>query len=117
GAFPTGPLPAIQGGGINRRLPEDGYGAIQAIDPKTGERRWIFKLSDLTDSGVLTTASDVLFAGGREGHFFALEARTGALLWNARLGGQVASGPMTYSVGGRQYIAVSAGSALFAYAL
>jgi alcohol dehydrogenase (cytochrome c) len=58
-----------------------------------------------------------LFSGGREGYFFALDARTGALLWKATLGGVVASGPMTYSVDGRQYIAVAAGHSLFAFAL
>jgi alcohol dehydrogenase (cytochrome c) len=46
-----------------------------------------------------------------------LNARTGALLWKSTVGGQVASGPMTYAVGGRQYVAVAAGSSLFAFAL
>ena len=117
GAFPTGPIPGLQGGPINRQIPDEGYGAIQAVDPKTGARRWEFKLTDLTLSGVLTTGSDLVFAGGREGWFFALDARTGALLWKAQVGGEVASGPMTYSAGGRQYVAVSAGHSLFAYAL
>ena len=110
GAFPTGPLPGLQGGPINRRIPEEGYGAVQAIDPRTGDRKWIFKLTDITLSGVLSTASDLVFAGGREGVFFALDARTGALVWKANVGGEVASGPMSYSVGGRQYIAVASGS-------
>ena len=66
---------------------------------------------------MLSTASDLVFAGGREGVFFALDARTGALVWKANVGGEVASGPMSYSVGGRQYIAVAAGNSLFAYAL
>jgi glucose dehydrogenase len=65
----------------------------------------------------LTTASDVLFSGGREGYFFALDARTGELLWKASVGGQVNAGPMSYAVGGRQYVTIAAGSALFAYAL
>jgi len=117
GAFPVGPIPTLHGGPINRRIPEQGYGAIQAFDPKTGTRRWIFKLADLTDSGVLSTASDLVFAGGREGYFFALDARDGSLLWKANLGGNVASGPITYAVNGRQYVAVSAGNSLFAYAL
>ena len=46
---------------VNRRLPEEGYGAVQAFDPKTGETKWEFKMTDVTDSGVLTTASDLLF--------------------------------------------------------
>ena len=74
-------------------------------------------MTDVTDAGVLTTASDLLFSGGREGYFFALDARTGAPLWKANVGGQVSAGPMTYSVGGRQYVAIAAGSSLFVYAL
>ena len=54
------------------------------------------------------TAADLLFSGGRESHFFALDARTGELLWKTNLGGTVASGPMTYAANGHQYVAVSA---------
>jgi len=80
-------------------------------------RKWEFKMADVTGSGVLTTASDVLFAGGREGYFWALDARTGIELWRASVGGPVDSGPMTYEVNGRQYVAVSAGNVLFTFAL
>jgi len=96
---------------------ETGYGSVRAIDPLTGTRKWEFKMPTVTESGILTTASDVLFAGGREGYFFALDARTGAVLWRATLGGVVISGPMSYAVAGRQYVAVAAGSALFSFAL
>ena len=74
-------------------------------------------MTDVTDSGVLSTASDLVFAGGREGYFFALDARTGDLLWKSSVGGQVSAGPMSYSVGGRQYVAIAAGSSLFVYGL
>jgi glucose dehydrogenase len=79
--------------------------------------KWQFKMADVTDSGILTTATDLLFAGGREGYFFALDARTGDLLWKANVGGQVSAGAMSYAVGGKQYVAIAAGSALFVYAL
>jgi alcohol dehydrogenase (cytochrome c) len=72
---------------------------------------------DYTESGVLTTGSDLLFSGGREGHFFALDARTGELLWKTNLGGNVASGPITYSVDGHQYVAVCADTALYVFGL
>ena len=71
----------------------------------------------MTDAGILTTASDLLFSGGRDGYFFALDARTGALLWKVAVGGVLASGPMTYAVKGRQYVAVAAGNCLFTFAL
>jgi len=101
----------------NLRKDEEGYGVIRALDAATGERKWEFKMNDVTDAGILTTASDLLFSGGREGYFYPLDARTGALLWKTAVGANVASGPMTYALGGRQYVAVAAGSALFTFAL
>lgn len=101
----------------NLKTEDEGYGAVQAFDPKTGERKWEFKMNDITWAGVLTTDSDLLFSGGREGYFYALDDRTGKLLWKISLGGQINSGPMSYAVNGRQYIAVSAGTALFTFAL
>jgi alcohol dehydrogenase (cytochrome c) len=101
----------------NLKKEEEGYGAIRALDPKTLDKKWEFKMNDITWGGVLTTASDVLFSGGKEGYFFALDARSGDLLWKVPLGGQVNSGPMTYSVNGKQYVTVAAGSSLFAFAL
>ncbi|HEY1242287.1 MAG TPA: PQQ-binding-like beta-propeller repeat protein [Bryobacteraceae bacterium] len=99
------------------RTEEEGYGAVRAIDPRTGSRQWDFKMVDYTESGILTTASDLLFSGGKEGNFFALDARTGELLWKTNLGGTIASGPITYAVKGRQYVAVSADNALYVFGL
>ncbi len=101
----------------NLKKDEDGFGVIRALDPKTLDKKWEFKMNDITWGGVLTTASDLLFSGGKEGYFFALDARTGNLLWKAALGGQINSGPMSYSVNGKQYVTVDAGNALFAFAL
>jgi len=119
GRFPTMTVPALRTGpgAVNQRTPQEGYGAIQAFDAKSGELKWQFKMSDVTDSGVLTTATDLLFAGGREGYFFALDARSGELLWKGNVGGQVSAGPMSYAVNGKQYVAIAAGSALFVYGL
>ena len=93
----------------NTRSPEDGHGAIIALDATTGEEKWQFDFVDVTDSGLLTTATDLLFSGNREEFFFALDARTGQMLWKSSLGGVIANGPMTYAVNGRQYVAVAAG--------
>ncbi len=104
-------------GSFNYRKEGDQYGAIRAVDPKTGDRKWEFRMADVTDAGILTTATDLLFSGGRDGYFFALDARNGSLLWKSAVGGKVQSGPMTYSVNGRQYVAVCAGNSLFVWAL
>jgi len=117
GGGATHEIPAVRAGAVNRRAPELGYGAILAIEPKSGDVKWEFKMTDVTDSGVLSTATDLVFAGGREGYFYALDARTGAVLWKAMVGGQISAGPMTYMVGDKQYVSVPAGNAVFTFAL
>ena len=116
GAFPRSSVPFFPDQTMQRK-DNEGYGAVRAMDPVTGERKWEFKMGDVTDSGILTTDTDLVFAGGRDGHFVALDARNGNLLWKATLGGGVFAGPITYSVNGRQYVAISAGNSLFAFAL
>jgi len=97
--------------------PDEASGVIRAYDPDTLEPAWEYPMADITWGGVLATASDLVFGGGKEGYFVALDARTGELLWRASVGGQINSGPMSYAVGGRQYVAVAAGSALCTFAL
>jgi alcohol dehydrogenase (cytochrome c) len=72
---------------------------------------------DMTTSGILTTASDLIFTGGREGHFMALDAADGRLLWKTTLGFQIVNGPITYEVDGAQYVASAAGNSLSVFAL
>ena len=117
GGVPAMPVPALRGPQIRKPSEKVGYGAVRAMDPKTGERKWEFKMNDVTTSGILTTASDLLFTGGREGFFQVLDARDGKLLWKLAAGAEIAMGPMTYSVNGKQYVAFSAGSSLFVYGL
>ncbi len=96
---------------------EEAYGVIRAYDPNTLEAKWEHRMADITWAGVLSTAGDLVFGGGREGYFLALDARTGELKWRESLGGQINAGPMSYAVNGRQYVAIAAGSALFSFAL
>jgi alcohol dehydrogenase (cytochrome c) len=117
GGGPRGTGPAIRTRNVNFGTDEEGYGAIRAINPRNGELEWQFEMADFTDAGVLTTASNVLFSGGRDGYFFALDARNGDLLWCTPVGERVYSGAMTYMVNGRQHVAVAAGNVLFSYAL
>jgi alcohol dehydrogenase (cytochrome c) len=99
------------------RPEEEGTGIVKAIDPKTGTIKWEFKMNDLTGSGILTTATDLLFTGGREGFFQAIDARDGKLLWRVPAGGEIINAPMTYQVNGKQYVVFAAGSSLFGFAL
>ena len=96
---------------------EEAYGVVRAYDPDTLDPVWEHRMADITWGGVLTTAGDLAFSGGREGYLLALDALDGSLLWRAPLGGQINAGPMSYAVNGRQYIAIAAGSALFTFAL
>ena len=59
----------LQGAATNQRKEDEGYGAVRAIDPKTGEQKWEFKMLDVTDAGVLTTASDLVVFGRARGIF------------------------------------------------
>jgi alcohol dehydrogenase (cytochrome c) len=95
----------------------EAHGVIRAYDPTTLDPVWEFTLADITWAGTLSTAGDLVFGGGREGYFLALDAETGDLLWKAAVGGQVNAGPMSYAVDGKQYIAIAAGNALFTFAL
>ena len=111
------PVPPTKRERIMKRDTSDGYAAVRALDPATGKKVWDFPMGDMSESGILTTASDVLFSGNREGHFFALDATNGKLLWNRYLGGQVIASPVTYSVNGVQHVSIASGSGLFTFRL
>ena len=119
----TGGVPRsdVLGGSRDTRLidtrVDGGYGAVRALDPKTGEVKWEFKMGDVTDAGILTTASDLLFTGNRDQYFYALDARSGKQLWKRYLGGLVAASPITYLVDGKQYVSIAAGHSLFTFGL
>ena len=123
GGIPASPLagagniPGIRRGPINNWTEALGNGAVIALDPRTGEQRWRFPTTDVSSSGILTTATDLLFTASRDGYFYALDARTGRLLWRTSLGGQGANGPMAYAVDDVQYVAASSGNGLFVFAL
>ena len=119
-ALPTPQRGELRPAAVRRRsykTEDEGYGAIRAIDPLTGEKKWDFKMVNNTESGVLSTAGDLVFGGGMDGDFVALDANTGALLWSVNLGGPNASGPISYAVNGKQYIIGTGEGAMFAFAL
>jgi alcohol dehydrogenase (cytochrome c) len=116
-AMPNPDAPPMRRNPINDWTDTVGRGAVIALDPKTGQPKWKFQMYDVTDGGILTTASDLLFTGGREGYFHAIDARTGAVLWKASLGGAIMNGPITYSVDGKQYVTVNSGNVLVTFAL
>ena len=104
-------------GPINNWTDAAGHGAVLALDALTGEQKWKFELTDVIRSGILTTASDLLFTGARSGYFQALDARSGELLWKVSLGSKIVNGPITYEVEGQQYVAIISGHSLTTFAL
>jgi alcohol dehydrogenase (cytochrome c) len=105
------------GGGL-RRSGDGDYGAVRAIDPSTGERRWEFRYGAPALGGVMSTASGLVFAGDNEGNFIALDSRTGKHLWHYPTGSRIwGPGATTYMLDGRQYVLIPAGTTLTAFAL
>ena len=93
------------------------YGALRALDLNTGKTVWEWKHVSPTWSGVLSTAGGIVFTGDAEGNFIALDAKSGKALWHFQCGASVYSSPMTYSVDGKQYVVVAAGSTLYSFGL
>ena len=110
-------FPAISRSRIHVRDKDTGYGAIRALNPLSGEKVWEYATPDVSDSGLLSTGSDVLFSGSREGSFYALDAKSGKLLWKRYLGGQIVASPITYGIDGVQYVSVASGTSLFSFTL
>ncbi|MFN7939232.1 MAG: PQQ-dependent dehydrogenase, methanol/ethanol family [Bryobacteraceae bacterium] len=111
------PVPPTRRERIVTRDTSDGYAAVRALDPLTGKLAWDYKMQDMSESGLLATATDLLFSGNRDGHFFALDARSGKLLWRRYLGGQVIASPITFEAEGKQYVSIAAGHTLYTFAL
>jgi alcohol dehydrogenase (cytochrome c) len=88
---------------------EDVAGYLSAIDPRTGQERWRWRNEQPMCSSVLTTAGNLVFAGSPTGQFYAWDARSGEELWKFQCGSGHHSSPSTYSLDGRQYIAVPTG--------
>ncbi len=85
------------------------FGILQGIDLKTGEVQWENRRRAPYDTGVLATAGGLLFAGGMDREFLAFDQDTGGRLWRTGLTGVPNASPITYSVDGRQYVAIVTG--------
>jgi len=93
-------------------------GAVRALDALTGARKWDFPLQiGSPATGVLATGGGVVFASSNDGNLIALDSRTGRYLWHYYAGANIVASPMSYSVGGKQYVAIAAQSAIFTFAL
>ena len=106
------------GGGQERVLPVETYtSAVRAIDPRTGNRRWEYRVQPQTWAGLLSTAGDLVFGGTIDGYFYALDAVSGQELWHMSVGAEVRAAPMTYAVDGQQYVTIAAGNVVYTFGL
>ncbi len=96
---------------------EKEWGALRALDPRTGIIKWEFKYYSAPRAGTLSTAGGLVFAGDMEGYLIAVDAQAGKELWHFQTGSPLFASPMTYSLDGMQYVTIPSGSALFTFAL
>lgn len=102
-------------GGIGVRLsapdstPRPYGGSLQAWDPVNQKQIWSVPQSEIWNAGTLTTAGNLVFQGRAEGKFLAYHAATGKILWTFETGLGISAPPITYSIHGRQYIALLVG--------
>ncbi|HUF71753.1 MAG TPA: PQQ-binding-like beta-propeller repeat protein [Gammaproteobacteria bacterium] len=100
--------------GIRPRPDSDGlFGRLQAIDLATGENVWVARQRAPQTAGVLATAGGLVFAASLDRAFRAHDAKNGDLLWETRLNDVSSSSPISYSVNGRQFVAIPVGQGGF----
>ena len=92
---------------------------LRALDLQSGKVAWEIeqKVPDPNYGGVLSTAGGLVFYSESSGAFAAVDARNGRPLWHFETGQPPKASPMTYTVNGRQYVAIAAGSNVLAFAL
>jgi alcohol dehydrogenase (cytochrome c) len=122
--FFANPRPFAQGKtyyGSGTKLPPDEHAQkiLLALSVADGKPAWRYPQAGHGRSwgGTLTTAGGLVFFGDDAGSFEAVAAATGRPLWHFNTGQGVRASPMSYAVDGVQYVAVSAGSDVFSFAL
>ena len=92
---------------------------VRALNLTTGERQWEYKQMNSRHygAGLVSTAGGLIFAGDDQGFFTGLDAETGKPLWHFNAGTRISASPISYAVNGRQYLAVTAGVNVVAFAL
>ena len=71
--------------------------------------RWKVPLDTFWNGGMLATAGDLVFQGTADGYFSAYDASDGKRLWRFNAGLGIIAAPISYSVGGKQYVSVLVG--------
>ncbi|WP_337185182.1 PQQ-dependent dehydrogenase, methanol/ethanol family [Phenylobacterium sp.] len=85
-------------------------GTLVAWDPVAQKEVWRVEHPHFWNAGILSTGGGLVFQGNAQGEFTAYDAAKGAPLWTARTGNGVIAAPMTYELGGEQYVAIMVGA-------
>ncbi len=96
-------------GGIFPTFVGPNTGEMNAIDVSTGVFAWRHHFDLPAAGGALATAAGVVFTGQLDGMFDAFDSKTGKMLWQADTGSSIIAPPMSYELGGKQYVAVGSG--------
>ena len=105
----TGTAAASATSGVVASRSDGVLGSLQAWDPVRRKLAWEVPLDGFWNPGTMTTAGNLVFQGRADGNFVAYHATTGAELWRFNAGLGVSAPPITYSVAGRQYVALLVG--------
>jgi len=89
--------------------PDDGTGELVAWDPVAQKKRWSVPTPYGWGGGTLTTRSNLVFQGTADGWLHAYDGATGHELWKYYVNQGIIAPPITYAVGGAQYVTVLAG--------
>ena len=95
---------------------------LRALDIETGKIVWEIPQAGVAegtkrDAGVLGTAAGILFYGDASGYFVAVDERDGKTLWRVPLNATIKTSPMTFAVGGQQFVAIAVGSTIVCFGL
>ena len=108
----------ITPGGVTWIDREHQYGALRALDARTGELRWEFRYPLWNNQMSRARPRGLVFSGDQEGNFSAFDASSGKPLWHYQTGASVwGAAPMTYMLDGRQQVLIASGAALLSFAL
>jgi alcohol dehydrogenase (cytochrome c) len=113
------PGESFYGGSARPVASEEPRKYLRAVDPQTGKIVWEYPQTGPGEAwgGLLATASGLVFVCDDDGAFSALDAKTGKALWHFPLSARWHASPMTYTVDGKQYIAVAVNSSIISFGL